>query len=141
MKLPEFFVFTTLAIAVAAGSATTVRAQQKPSAPAADGPMSVAAVVGCVAAEGQQWLLTDASAPIVVPATDGKSMTGSGVTIDRAKQEPVGKEKYRLINMLTEFGVPEHKGQRVLVKGLVVGPRTDRRINLVSVEPVSPTCR
>jgi hypothetical protein len=43
--------------------------------------------------------------------------------------------------MLTEFGVPEHKGQRVLVKGLVLGSGSDRRINIVSLEPVSPSCR
>jgi hypothetical protein len=141
MKLSGF-VFTILAIAASAGSADGVRAQQKASAaPPADAAMTVAAVVGCVAAEGQLWVLTDASQPIVVPATDGKSTTGSGVTLDRAKQEPIGKEKYRLMNMLTEFGVPEHKGQRVLVKGLVVGSRNERRINLVSLEPVSPSCR
>jgi hypothetical protein len=102
--------------------------------------LTVTAVVGCVAAEGQNWVLTNASAPIVVPATDGKTLTGSLVTADRAKQEPAGKEKYRLINMLTEFGVPEHKGQRALVKGLILGSGADRRINLVSFEPVAPTC-
>jgi hypothetical protein len=120
-------------------SATDLRAQAGAAAPP-PGAMMVSAVVGCVAAEGSKWVLTNASPPIVVLATDGKTMNGSNVTVDRAREEPQGKEKYRLINMLTEFGVPEHKGQRALVKGLVLGSGNDRRINIVSFEPVAPTC-
>jgi len=102
--------------------------------------LQVAAVVGCVAQDGANWILTNASPPIVVPTADGKVQTGSGVTVDRAKSEPAGKERYRLMNMLNEFGVANRKGQRVLVKGLVLGDAKDRRINLVAFEPVAPTC-
>lgn len=102
--------------------------------------LQVAAVVGCVAQEGDNWILTNASAPIVVPTADGKVQTGSGVTVERAKAEPPGKERYRLMNMLEEFGVANRKGQRVLTKGLVLGEGKERRINLVAFEPVAPTC-
>jgi hypothetical protein len=134
-------VLSTISIIACGFSAVHVRAQRGAAAPPATAAMAVSAVVGCVAAEGPNWVLTNASEPILVPAADGKTMTGSGVTVDRAKEEPQGKEKYRLINMLTEFGVPEHKGQRVLVKGLVLGSAKDRRINIVSFEPVAPTCQ
>ena len=137
-------VLSTISMIACGVSAVDVRAQRggaaAPAAPATAA-MTVSAVVGCVAAEGSNWVLIDASEPIVVQATDGKTMNGSGVTVERAKEEPPGKEKYRLINMLTHFGVPEHKGQRALVKGLVLGSRNDRRINIVSFEPVAPTCQ
>jgi hypothetical protein len=103
--------------------------------------MQVVALVGCVAADGPNWVLANASQPITAPAGDGKVMTGSGVTVDRAKSEPAGKERYRLMNMLEEFGVANRKGQRVLVKGLVLGTGKDRRVNIVSFEPVAPSCQ
>lgn len=129
-----------VALTGAAIASQAQRGATPPAATPAAQPLAVAAVVGCVAAEGANWTLTNASEPIVVPATDGKTMTGSGVTADRAKQEPAGKQKYRLINNLTEFGVPEHKDQRVLVRGLVLGSGANRRINVVSLEPVAPAC-
>ena len=131
----------TFSLAAFAAPAFGSQAQRGATPPPAAAPLAVAAVVGCIAAEGSNWFLTNASEPIVVLATDGKSMTGTNVSVDRAKQEPAGKQKYRLINNLTEFGVPEHKGQRVLVRGLVVGSGANRRINLVSFEPVAPACQ
>jgi hypothetical protein len=132
------FVITTLVI-VAGTVPAGIQAQRGGVAPPPP-TATVAAVVGCVAAEGQNWMLTNASEPLLVPATDGKTLSGSGVTIERAKQEPAGKQKYRLMNMLTDFGVPEHKGKRVLVRGLVIGSGANRRINLVSLDPVAPAC-
>jgi len=102
--------------------------------------MTVVAVVGCVAQEGTNLYLTNASGPIVQPTADGKAQTGSGVTAEQAKAQPAGKERYRLINMLEEFGVASHKGHKVLVKGLIVGDAKERRINLVSLEMIAPTC-
>jgi hypothetical protein len=135
---PAGLVLTT--IAIAAWSAADLGAQQRgASAPAAN-QMQVVAVVGCVAAEGQSWVLTNASVPLTAPVGETKVMTGSAITVDRAKTEPAGKERYRLMNMLDEFGVANRKGQRVLVKGLVLGTGKDRRINLVSFEPVAPAC-
>jgi len=102
--------------------------------------MAVVAVVGCVTQEGNNLYLTNASGPIVQPTADGKAQTGSGVTSEQAKAQQPGKERYRLINMLEEFGVAAHKGHKVLVKGLIVGDAKDRRINLVSFEMIAPTC-
>ena len=142
MKLPNL-VLTTFAIVVLAASSTVEVLAQRGAAPAgahAD-QLQVAAIVGCVTADGQNWALTNATQPIMVPTADGKVSTGSAVTAERAKSEPAGKERYRLMNMLSEFGVANYKGQRVLVKGLVLGTGKDRRVNLVAFEPISPTCQ
>src|SRR5262245_12884937 len=130
---------TTIAIAI--GAAASPAAQQRGAPASGANQMQVVAVVGCVAAEGPNWVLTNASAPLTMPAGETKVMTGSGITVDRAKTEPSGKERYRLMNMIDEFGVANRKGQRVLVKGLVLGTGKDRRINMVSFEPVAPACQ
>lgn len=124
------------------GGAAAELAAQRPPAPTGPKPnqLQAVAVVGCVAADGENWILINATGPVVVPTSDGKAQTGSGVTVEKAKAEPPGKERYRLMNMLSEFGVAQHKGQRVLVKGLVLGEGKDRRINMVSFEPIAPTC-
>jgi len=110
------------------------------STPPKPNALQVVAVVGCVTADGDAWTLTNASGPLVVPTADGKAETGSGVTFERAKAEPPGKERYRLMNMLAELHVADHKGQRVLVKGLILGDGKDRRINLMAFEPIAPSC-
>ena len=132
---------TTISILFGGAAAVDVQTQQRGATAPTSNQLQVVAVVGCVAADGQNWVLTNASQPIVVPAADGKVMTGSGVTVERAKAEPAGKERYRLMNMLDEFGVANRKGQRVLVKGLVLGDSRDRRLNMVSFEPVAPSCQ
>jgi hypothetical protein len=125
-------------VVLLAGAATLLDAQRS-SAPKAN-QLQVVAVVGCVAPDGDNWALINASGPLVVPTADGKAQTGSGVTVERAKAEPVGKERYRLMNMLNEFGVANHKGQKVLVRGLILGDGNQRRINLVSFEAIEPNC-
>jgi hypothetical protein len=122
--------FRVNAIARDQGSSTTKPTPQ----------LRVVAVVGCVTAEGNDWYLTQATGPITVPTADGRGETGSGVTFAKAKSAPPGTQRYRLMNMLAELGVPQHKGQRVLAKGLLLGDQKDRRINLVAVEEIAPTC-
>ena len=87
-------VLSTISIIACGFSAVDLRAQRGAAAPAtpATAAMTVSAVVGCVAAEGPNWVLTNASEPILVPAADGKTTTGSGVTVNRAKEEPPGEE-------------------------------------------------
>ncbi len=130
------FVALTLALALAPG----IQGQTPAAAPKANPGLRVVALVGCVAAEGNNWYLTKASGPITIPTADGRAQTGSGVTYDKARAEPAGKERYRLMNMLNEFGIPQHKGQRVLVKGLLLGDEKARRVNLVAFEEIAPTC-
>ncbi len=127
--------------AVLAGAATATARSQAPNAtPKSNSAIRVVALVGCVTQEGKDWYLVQATGPITVPTADGRGQTGSGVTYDKARAEPVGKDRYRLMNMLKEFGVPEHKGQRVLVKGLLLGDEKDRRVNLVAFEEIAPAC-
>src|SRR5262245_20351989 len=124
MSTTSILVLTTVAI-----FATNIAAKSamQRSAPPTSNQLKVVAVVGCVAREGDSWMLTSATAPIVVRTSDGRAQTGSGVTADKARATPMGKERYRLMNMLDEFGVAQHKGQKVLVKGLLLGDTKDRR--------------
>lgn len=132
-------VVPVLMLAFNAGGAAQSRGSS--AAPKAANPsLRVVAVVGCVTSEGTNWLLTQASGPITMPTSDGKAETGSGVTYAMARKQPLGTGRYRLMNMITELGVPQHKGQRVLAKGLLLGDDKDRRVNLVAFEEIAPTC-
>jgi hypothetical protein len=102
--------------------------------------MQVVAVVGCVAREGESWILRNASPPLVQPRTDGKVKSGSAVTVQMAKAQPPGKERYQLMGMVDDFGVPTHAGDRVLVRGLLLGDAALRRLNLVSFTRVERGC-
>jgi hypothetical protein len=133
---------TLLAVTVTLSGIVGGRLQAQTPAPKPNpNQLQVVAVVGCLAQDGTNFVLTNASGPIQLPAsTDGKAQTGASVTTEKAKSQPVGKERYRLINMLDEFGVAGHKGHRVLAKGLITGDAKERRINLVSFEMVAPSC-
>lgn len=137
-KLSTFLLLTA---AITTATPLTGTASMQGRATPKSNTLRVVAVVGCVEADSDAWVLTNASGPIVVPTFDGQTDTGSGVTFDRARAEPAGKERYRVLNLLPSFGVPERKGQRVLAKGLLVGEGKDRRINLVALETVAPSCR
>ena len=128
------FIVTAIATCAWAAAASAQAPAAKPNQ------MQVVAVVGCVTQQATNWLLTNATGPIVAPTADGKVQTGSSVTVDKAKSQAPGSERYRLINTLDEFGLAGYNGQRVLVKGLIVGDAKERRLNMVSIEAVAPTC-
>jgi len=130
----------TLGVALSGAGTRALHAQTTTSSTSPN-QLQVVAVVGCVAQEGSSLILTRATGPMIVPVAGGKAQSGSGVTVDAAKSQPVGKERYRLINMLDEFGVANHKGHKVLAKGLITGDAKERRINLVSFEMVDANCR
>src|SRR5438034_11033696 len=102
VKFLIIIIFVRLSPAFAAGVFAQTPATKPPQ-------LQVVAVVGCVGQQGDNWILTSATGPIVVPIGDGKVQSGSGVTVEKAKAQAPGKERYRLINMLDEFGVAGHK--------------------------------
>jgi len=118
------------------GSTISLHAQT----PAETDKLVLSAVVGCLAQNSNNWILTNATGPIVEPVMDGRVKAGSAVTVEKAAAQPAGKNRYRLMGLLDEFGVAESKGHKVLVKGLIVGDTNDRRINVVSVQRVASTC-
>ena len=64
---------------------------------------------------------------------------------DRLPPQPepsaaLGGNRIRLIGTLDEFGVARHVGHKVWAKGLLVEDESERRLNLVSITPLSAGC-
>jgi hypothetical protein len=92
----------------------------------------VVAVIGCVAEQGTNWMLTSATDP--VPSIANGPPAGEAI-----KGPTAGKNEYRLIGV-SEFNLPSHKGHTVLVKGLFIKATPVSRVNVTSVTPVSNAC-
>jgi len=118
----------TLAVAAAltAATAAVVRAQ----APVQKVP--IVAVTGCLAEQGTNWSLTNATDP--VPSIANGPPAGEAI-----KGPTSGKASYRLIGV-SEFDLPAHKGHTVLVKGLLIKATPVSRVNVTSVTMVSSAC-
>lgn len=95
--------------------------------------VEIVSVTGCLreAAPGE-WTLTAATDP--VPST-----ANAPASKDAPASPPAGKNVFRLIGV-SEFNLPAHKGQTVIVKGLHIKARPVSRLNVTSVTAVSPSC-
>ena len=120
--------------------------------------VDVVAVAGCVAQEGESWLLTSATEPLAAPAPGGARQSagvreGSApsaeegalslslrVTAEMASQQPPGAARYRLIGLFDEFNVASHKGHKVLVRGPLISDAKEKRVNVMSLVMVAPVC-
>ena len=95
--------------------------------------VDIVSVTGCLreTAPGT-WMLTAATDP-----------TPSTANAPPAKEIPptvaVGKNEFRLIGV-SEFNLPAHKGQTVIIKGLYIKAVPVSRLNMTSVTSVSPSC-
>jgi hypothetical protein len=105
-------------------------AVDQPQAPSDKVP--TVAVVGCVAEQGTNWLLTAATDP--VPSIANGPPSGEAV-----KGPTSGKNAFRLIGT-SQFNLPAHKGHTVLVKGLYIKAEPVSRLNVTSVTMVAATC-
>lgn len=101
------------------------------------GPNAIPVVeaVGCLA-EGPDnaWTLTSATEP-------AKSTPGFAKAEDvrAAEARPLGSQQFRLIGLI-EMHAEQHKGHKVLVKGLLIKDATGQRLNITSLTTVGPTC-
>lgn len=120
----------TLAAAVAITTATTVAARAQAPAPVQKVP--IVAVTGCLAEQGTNWSLTNATDP--VPSIANGPPAGEAI-----KGPTSGTASYRLIGV-SEFDLPAHKGHTVLVKGLLIKAAPVSRVNVTSVTMVSSAC-
>ena len=120
----------TLAVAAAltAATAAVVRAQAPPPVQK----VPIVAVTGCLAEQGTNWSLTNATDP--VPSIANGPPAGEAI-----KGPTSGKASYRLIGV-SEFDLPAHKGHTVLVKGLLIKATPVSRVNVTSVTMVSSAC-
>jgi cytochrome c553 len=105
-----------------------------------DGPTEVpnfrlVEVVGCLThGPNDAWTLTRTSAPAVA-----NERPTTAETLKEASRKPLGSETFRLMSVNT-FDPAAHAGQKMQAKGLLYRAPGKDRINLVSLEPVDPSC-
>tara|TARA_B100000586_G_scaffold68091_1_gene47413 strand:- start:578 stop:940 length:363 start_codon:yes stop_codon:yes gene_type:complete len=87
--------------------------------------------VGCVAQEGDQWWVVEATEPLEITEE---------VPVEPEVDTPLGDRRLRLIGTLEEFGVENHASHKVRVKGLLIESSTETRLNLTSLRHMSPNC-
>ena len=102
--------------------------------------VDLVAVVGCVVREGTDWFVANATGPLTASSPDGSRQTGQFVSIEMAEQQDAGTLRYRLIGVVEEYDVPEHDGQQVLARGLIIEDDDETRLNVTAVVMVEPTC-
>jgi hypothetical protein len=95
----------------------------------------VVEVVGCLA-EGPNstWTVTNATEP-------ARSAPGFSRADDlkAAEAKPLGSLSFKLIG-LVEMSPAEHKGHKVLVKGLLIKDANNSRLNVTSLATASASC-
>ena len=94
--------------------------------------MPLMMAIGCVAQEGDQWWLVSATEPVeiteeVPPEPEVATVLGDG--------------RLRLIGTLDEFGVSNHTGHKVRVKGILIEDNDETRLNLTSIRHMLPDCK
>ena len=95
--------------------------------------VDIVSVTGCLRETPPgTWVLTTATDP--VPSSANAPHAGEIPTT-----VPVGRNEFRLIGV-SEFNLPAHKGQTVMVKGLYIKAAPVSRLNITSVTTVGPTC-
>jgi hypothetical protein len=96
--------------------------------------VDIVSVIGCLreAAPGS-WTLTSATDPV-------PSSANAPQPKEIPSTPPAGVNEFRLIGV-SEFNLPAHKGQTVLVKGLYIKATPVSRLNITSVTTVSASCK
>lgn len=92
----------------------------------------IVAVAGCLAQEGDRWLLTSATEP--------EPSIANGPPAGQPYKGPTsGKNTFHLIGV-SEYNLPSHKGHTVLVKALFIKAEPVSRLNITSVTMIAETC-
>jgi mono/diheme cytochrome c family protein len=95
---------------------------------------AMVSMVGCLARADSRWLLTHTSEPAI---TEERAATEA--ELKDAAASPLGEDTFRLVS--ANAHQPEiHKGNKVLVKGLLYRARDDKRLNLTALQPLGSNC-
>jgi hypothetical protein len=121
-----------IAASLTTAAALIVAADAAAQTPAPAQKVPIVAVTGCLAEQGTNWSLTNATEP--VPSIANGPPAGEAI-----KGPTSGTASYRLIGV-SEFDLPAHKGHTVLVKGLLIKAAPVSRVNVTSVTMVSSAC-
>ncbi len=97
----------------------------------------ISRVVGCLtqAADGA-WLLTDATEPAVLA---GKP--GSKEAAEPDASAPLGKNRFRIVGTVEEFGASKHRGHKVRVQGMVLSGQGGLGVNITSLRHLADSCK
>jgi len=95
--------------------------------------VDIVSVTGCLRETTPgTWMLTSATDPVPGSANAPRAS-------EIPTTVPTGRNEFRLIGV-SEFNLPAHKGQTVIVKGLFIKAAPVSRLNITSVTTVGPTC-
>jgi hypothetical protein len=98
--------------------------------------LEIGEVVGCLeSAPSGQWLVTNASQPIV-----SATQATSSASLKDGATKPLGKARYPLLGVRF-FNPSVHRHEKVVVKGVLVKDEIDRiRINVTSLQTLASSC-
>ena len=103
------------------------------AAPHAANKVEIVSATGCLKeATPDHWTLTAATDPVA-------SSANAPAAKDLPKTPPAGKNTFSLIGV-SEFNLPAHRDQTVVIKGLFIKATPMSRLNMTSVTMVSPSC-
>jgi hypothetical protein len=95
--------------------------------------VEIVGVTGCLKeATPDNWTLTAATDPV-------PSSANAPTAKELPTAPPAGKNAFRLIGV-SEFNLPAHRDQTVVIKGLFIKATPMSRLNMTSVTMVSPSC-
>jgi hypothetical protein len=93
----------------------------------------IVSVTGCLKeATPDNWTLTGATDPV-------PSSANAPTAKELPTSPPSGKNAFRLIGV-SEFNLPAHRDQTVIIKGLFIRAAPMSRVNMTSITMVSPSC-
>jgi hypothetical protein len=117
-----------------ASRASARQAQQVPSPQSAQTKVDIVSVTGCLKeATPNTWTLTNATDPV-------PSSANAPPIAEVPKTAPLpGKNQFRLIGV-SEFNLPQHRNQTVIIKGLLIKASPVSRLNMTSVTTVAASC-
>jgi hypothetical protein len=96
--------------------------------------VDIVSVTGCLKeATGNSWTLTNATDPVPSSAN-----APPAAEIPKTAAPP-GKNQFRLIGV-SEFNLPQHRDQTVIIKGLLIKATPVSRLNITSVTMVAASC-
>jgi hypothetical protein len=123
-----------LAAAVAASTPAASMTSQTPSTRNQKA-APIVEVIGCVSnGPNGTWVLTNGTEPAVskVPNT-------TTAAVKEAEGKRLGRRRYRLLGV-APFGPENHKGRKVVVKGVLIEAANNDRINVTSLQITGAPC-
>ena len=110
--------------------ALQVSAQQ--AEPGKGATLDIVEVVGCLmGGADSSWTLVNATEPVV-----SESPSTSADALELAKARPLGKQRYILLGVATNWDPASHKDHKMAVRGILIKDSNEVRINVTSFQMI-----